>query len=205
MPGLLSELEHRLDQNREAIDGSEAGADVVIVGGGLGACAAALAACRNGLRVILTEETDWLGGQIAQQGVPPDEHQWIETHGAPQSYRDYRKRVREYYRRNYPLTEQARARPFLNPGDGAVSRLCHEPKVCVGVLLEMLQPHISTGRLQLLLEHKVLGADINRDEVLAVTMLDYQSGKTVTLSASYFIDATELGDLLPLTQTEYIT
>src|SRR5690606_15644016 len=33
-------------------------ADLVICGGGLGGIAAALAACRTGLRVILTEETD---------------------------------------------------------------------------------------------------------------------------------------------------
>jgi NADPH-dependent 2,4-dienoyl-CoA reductase/sulfur reductase-like enzyme len=58
-------------------------ADLVIAGGGLGGCAAAIAACRNGLKVIMTEETDWIGGQVSQQGVPPDEHQWIETHGAP--------------------------------------------------------------------------------------------------------------------------
>ena len=52
--------------------------DVAILGGGTGGCAAALAAARNGLRVILTEETDWLGGQLTAQAVPPDEHPWIE-------------------------------------------------------------------------------------------------------------------------------
>ena len=126
-------------------------ADVVIIGGGLGGCASALAACRNGMNVILTEETDWLGGQISQQGVPPDEHMWIETHGAPASYRDYRNRVRDYYRRNYPLTEDARKREFLNPGDGSVSRICHEPRVAVAVLEEMLLPYTSTGKLKILL------------------------------------------------------
>ena len=33
-------------------------ADIVVVGGGMGGCATALAACRNGMNVILTEETD---------------------------------------------------------------------------------------------------------------------------------------------------
>jgi NADPH-dependent 2,4-dienoyl-CoA reductase/sulfur reductase-like enzyme len=42
-------------------------ADVAIVGGGLGACAAALAAARPGYRVILTEETHWVGGQPTNQ------------------------------------------------------------------------------------------------------------------------------------------
>src|SRR5688500_8248317 len=90
-------------------------ADVVIAGGGLGGCAAALAALRNNLKVILTEETDWISGQLTQQGVPPDEHQWIETHGATQLYRDFREGVREYYRRNYPLTVEARDKKDLNP------------------------------------------------------------------------------------------
>ena len=55
--------------------------DVAVVGGGTGGFAAALAACRNGMRVILTEETDWIGGQLTAQGVPPDEHPWIELFG----------------------------------------------------------------------------------------------------------------------------
>jgi hypothetical protein len=204
-PLFFPQLDPQLSQLKNSATGREENADVLILGGGLGGCAAALAACRNGLRVILTEETDWLGGQIAQQGVPPDEHQWIETHGAPQSYRDYRSRVRDYYRRNYPLTAEAKSRPFLNPGDGSVSRLCHEPRVCVAVLLEMLNPYISAGKLQILLRHQIQSASTNGDEVQAVNLLNLESGKTVTLSAPFFIDATELGDLLPLTGTEYVT
>ncbi len=72
--------------------------DVAIIGGGLGGVAAALAACRNGQRVILTEETDWLGGQVTAQAVPLDEHRWIENFGATLSYRQYRTAIRQYYR-----------------------------------------------------------------------------------------------------------
>ena len=56
-------------------------ADVAIIGGGLGGCAAALAALRNGRTVVMTEPTDWIGGQLTQQAVPPDEHPWIEKFG----------------------------------------------------------------------------------------------------------------------------
>ena len=91
---------------------------ILIVGGGVGGCAAALAAAGAGLDVVLTEETDWLGGQFTSQATPPDEHGWIERGGATRSYRDFREKVREYYRRNYPLTEAARRDPFFNPGDG---------------------------------------------------------------------------------------
>ncbi len=184
---------------------AEFAADVVIAGGGLGGCASAMAALRNGLRVILTEETDWIGGQLTQQGVPPDEHQWIETHGATQLYRDFRTAVRNYYIRNYPLTEQARSRKALNPGDGAVSRLCHEPRVALAVLNEMFNPYISSGKLLLLLEHEAVEADVNGNRVKALTVLNRRTGTNLILTAPYFVDATELGDLLPMTGTEYVT
>ena len=121
----------------------ELAADLVIIGGGTGGCAAALAAARNGLRVILTEETDWIGGQLTAQAVPPDENAWIETHGGTRSYQDLRQRVRDYYRRNFPLTAAAKAVAHLNPGNGSVSRLCHEPRVSLAALYELLAPFIA--------------------------------------------------------------
>lgn len=180
-------------------------ADVVIAGGGLGGVAAALAALRNGLRVILTEETDWIGGQITQQGVPPDEHRWIETHGATEAYRSFRDGVRQYYRKHYPLTEAARQKENLNPGDGAVSRICHEPRVALAVLNARLAPYISAGRLTLLLEHKITDSAVAGNQVESLTAMNRRDGKQKILSAPWFVDATELGDLLPLTGTEYVT
>lgn len=180
-------------------------ADVVICGGGLGGCAAALSALRNNLSVILTEETDWIGGQLSQQGVPPDEHQWIETHGCTKLYRDFRILVRQYYKSNYPLTEQAAQNKYLNPGDGSVSRLCHEPRVAVAVLRDLLAPYISSNKLKLLTEYKISAADVEGDHVRSVNAVSRISGNSIVLSAPYFIDATELGDLLPLTKTEFVT
>ena len=180
-------------------------ADVVIIGAGLGGCAAAFSALRNNLTVVLTEETDWVGGQLTQQGVPPDEHMWIETHGAPQLYRDFRIAIRAYYKKNYPLTEQAKAVQYLNPGSGSVSKLCHEPQVAVSVLMEMMAPYISAQKLVLLTEHKAVNATVEKDEVRCVNVKNLRNKQTVTLSGSYFVDATELGDLLPLTGTEYVT
>ena len=184
---------------------NEVSADLVIIGASLGGCAAALGALRNGLRVILTEETDWIGGQLTSQAVPPDEHQWIETHGCTASYRALRSRIREFYRRNYPLTEAARATVALNPGDGFVSRLCHEPRVALAVLEKMFAPFVSRGALRLLLETKAISADVRNDAVRAVKVVDLRSRNERVLTAPFFIDATELGDLLPLTKTEFVT
>jgi len=190
--------------SQKDLKASELSATLVIAGGGIGGCAAALSALRNGLDVIMTEETDWIGGQLTSQGVPPDEHSWIETHGAPKSYRDYRTAVRDYYRRNYPLTAAAKVRQNLNPGNAVVSALCHEPKVSLAVLIEMLAPYISSGKLTLLTEHKVRSAEYSGNKVNALKVQSLRTGRSHILKGSYFVDATETGELLPLTGTEFV-
>jgi hypothetical protein len=184
---------------------AEMGADVVILGGGLGGCAAALAAARHGLSVIMTEETDWIGGQLTSQAVPPDENALIETVGGTRSYQDLRKRIRAYYVRNFPLTAAAKANPLLNPGNGSVSRLCHEPRVALAVLDEMLAPYVASGRVRIQLRHRATRAATQGDRVEAVTVLSAESGREVVLRAPWFVDATELGDVLPLAGVEYVT
>jgi hypothetical protein len=179
--------------------------EIAVIGGGVGGFAAALAALRNGRRVILTEETRWIGGQLTAQAVPPDEHPWIEQFGCTRSYRAYRQSVREYYRRNYPLTPSARARPDLNPGNGGVSRLTHEFRVSLAVLEAALAPYLGSGQLLVLLEHLPESASMDRDFVRSVTVRDTRRGLTRAITAKYFIDATELGDLISLTRTESVT
>ena len=109
--------------------------------------AAALAAARMGKSVVLTEETDWIGGQLTSQAVPPDEHPWIEQFGCTSLYRQFREGVRDYYRRYFPITPEARSNPRLNPGNGRVSRLCHEPRAALAVLNHMLAPYVHSGRI----------------------------------------------------------
>ncbi|MCS6865370.1 MAG: FAD-dependent oxidoreductase [Gemmataceae bacterium] len=179
-------------------------ADLAIIGGGVGGVACALAAARNGLQVILTEETDWIGGQFTAQAVPPDEHPWIEERGSTRTYRTFRNRVRDYYRRHYPLTEAAANDPKLNPGLGTVSKLCHEPKVALAVLLEMLAPYVSARRVRILQPFVAMAAELDRDTVTAI-LGRTRSDRVMVLEASYFVDATELGDLLPLAKVEHVT
>ncbi|MFC5749120.1 FAD-dependent oxidoreductase [Actinomadura rugatobispora] len=105
---------------------------LLVVGGGLGGVSAALAAARRGVSVVLTEPTDWLGGVLTSQGVPPDEHVWIEQFGCTATYREFRDAIRSYYRRHYPLTEAARRTMAFNPGSprsptSATSRACPSP------------------------------------------------------------------------------
>ncbi|MET8700740.1 FAD-dependent oxidoreductase [Kitasatospora sp. NPDC004723] len=179
--------------------------DVLVVGGGLGGVAAALAAARAGRTVVLTEEFDWIGGQLTSQAVPPDEHSWVEQFGVTASYRALRDGIRDYYRRHYPLTERARARLELNPGGGWVSKLCHEPRVALAVIEAMLAPYRASGRLTVLQPYRPTAADTDGDRVTAVTLTHRDTGEKVHATASYVLDATETGELLPLTGTEYVT
>ena len=184
--------------------GRELRCDVAVIGGGTGGVAAALAALRNGMRVVMTEETDWLGGQMTSQMVPPDEHPWVEQFGGTRLYREYRSLVRSYYRDHYPLTAEARGRWNLNPGDGSVSRLTHEPAVAVAVLSGLLARYVSGGLLTVLYDTVPVRADVSGDRVRFVTVR-HKSGVEKTISAPYFVDATEQGDLLPLAGIEYVT
>jgi len=177
--------------------------DILIVGGGLGGVAAALAALRLGRSVVLTEETDWIGGQLTAQAVPPDEHPWIEGAGCTDSYRRLRQGIRDYYRRNYPLKPEARFDPRLNPGNGRVGPLCHEPKVALAVLQELLAPYVSSLQLEILPRCRPVEVESDRDRVRSVT-LETHAGERVICSAAYVLDATELGELLALGGVEHV-
>ncbi|MEO3752348.1 FAD-dependent oxidoreductase [Streptomyces sp. B6B3] len=178
--------------------------DLLVVGGGLGGVAAALTAAEHGINVIVTEQTDWLGGVLTSQAVPPDEHPWIEQFGCTRTYRRFRDDIRDYYRRHYPLVDSARRRPDLNPGDGRVSALCFEPRVGVRVIEAMLAPFVSSGRLRVLLEHQPTAAHADGDRVMEVVLRDARSGEQVSVTADWFVDATDTGELLPLCGVEHV-
>ena len=180
-------------------------ADLVIIGAGVGGVACALAAARNGLKVILTEQYDWIGGQLTSQAVPPDEHPWIEDRGSTKTYRAFRTKVRDFYRRNYALTDAAAKNPLLNPGNGSVSKLCHEPRVALAVLLEMLAQHITAGRVKLIQPFRALDVVTDRDTITAVVGESRRRVEPLALVAPYFVDATETGELLPLAKVEHVT
>lgn len=177
--------------------------DLLIIGGGVGGVAAAITATRLGLRVVMTEESGRLGGQLTSQAVPPDEHAWIEQPTTSPSYAEFRRRVRDYYRRNYPVTAEAAAEQVFNPGRGIVSRLCHEPRVADAVIDEMLAPWLATGRLRILRDHEPVAVEVVGDRIEAVVVRG-STGEEIVLTAPIVVDATELGDLLELARVEHV-
>jgi hypothetical protein len=176
--------------------------DICIVGGGTGGTAAALALAEHNLRIIITEPTDWIGGQLTAQAVPPDENPWIETTGCSASYREYRSRVRSYARQYENLTPEASQNPRLNLGSGWVSHLSHSPAIGHKILREMLNLE-QNPQITLLTHTAPIQAETIQDQVVSVTVQNVETNEKTQITAKYFLDATELGDLLPLAQTEY--
>ena len=175
--------------------------DIAIIGGGFGGVAAALTAAEAGCTVVISEPTDWIGGQVTSQAVSPlDEHAVIETFGGTRAYYRYRDGVRAAYLAGYPAAQVA-PRP-LNPGNGWVSRLCYEPRVGLEVLRGMLAPHVETGRVRVLLSHRPAAVDVRGGHIREVRLVGPQ-GETAALHAACYLDASELGDLLPLAGIPY--
>ena len=175
--------------------------DVLIAGGGTGGVAAALAACRRGCRTCLIEETDWLGGQMSSQGISAlDEHEHIESFGGTASYYALRDGIRDHYR---AMADEAGRDPQFNPGACWVTRLAFEPAVGARMVRELLAPHEASGRLSVFLRHKTVAIEAADDRIRSLVALDLDHRHSVRFHPSIVLDATELGDLLPLAGAEY--
>jgi hypothetical protein len=174
--------------------------DVVIVGGSLGGCAAALAAGAGRFSVCLLESSGWLGGQYSAQGVTkPDESRYTPTVGSTFAYRTFQHDVRAFYRNNYKLSAQGQNQPTLNPG-GAYPGFSTQPGVAHRILLQQLQ---AMPNVHVRLNTRVTAANVASDTVQSLTAVD-ANGYPATYQGQYFLDATDLGELLPLANVEYV-
>ncbi|MBL8229661.1 MAG: FAD-dependent oxidoreductase [Bryobacterales bacterium] len=176
---------------------------IVVAGAGAGGVAAALRIAERGSSLCLTEETGWIGGQLTAGGVSAlDENRFIEFAGGTRNYYAMRQRIRDYYRKNYTLSAAARIWENLNPGSCYVSPLCFEPRAGVTVLESMLAQH--KDRIQLLLRTKIVSLKVRDGEWIEEALAyRFDTKQVVRLRARMFLDATELGDLLPLAGVPY--
>jgi hypothetical protein len=195
---------------------------IAIIGGGLGGSAAALV--QQDYETIIAEQSDWLGGQVSSQGVAPlDEHDHIEAFGGTLAYTHFRADIRKHYRDAYnapeimPQSVLGPNRP-LNPGNGWVSRLCFDPRVALHSYDPIAQPppnpdsagtpfslsdERASARPHTMFRVWPIHADVQDGRIQSVT-LQSDEGE-ISIQATYYLDATDLGDLLPLTNTPYIT
>ena len=180
---------------------AERSCDVLVVGGGMGGVAAAGALVRHGLEVCLLEETDWLGGQMTSQGIAAlDEHEHIEQFGGTGSYYRICEGIRDHYR---ALLQNESAEP-LNPGTCWVSRLAFEPSVAVAAIEHSLAQYVAAGQMRIFLRTMAVAAQTDGDRICSVTAIHLDDHTFTRFQFDYVLDAPELGDLLPLTGTEYV-
>ncbi|MBA3991980.1 MAG: hypothetical protein C0469_00540 [Cyanobacteria bacterium DS2.3.42] len=197
--------------------------DVLVVGGGMGGVSAALSALRaadeldfsNSQKplVALTEETDWLGGQMTSQGVSAlDENHLVEISGATRSYQQFRKNIRERYKNEFKMVPHAQDEPWLNPGDCWVSWLAFEPKFALDEISKLLSPYEKSEQLSVRLRIKPIStkteevqssSGVSQKKVTSVVFFDFETNKVIEVKAKIVIDATELGDLLPMAGLAY--
>ncbi len=200
VPATGDPLQAVVTVNHEA-QARDVACEVLVVGGGLGGVAAGWAAARLGRRVCLLEETDWLGGQITSQGVSAlDEHEHIEVFGGTGTYSHLRETIRDPYRH---LVAKSKLKEPLNPGACWVTRLAFEPIAAVRTLETLLAPEVEAGHLKIFLRTKTAAVEVDGDRVVSLKAVNLDDGSAIRFRFQYVLDATELGDLLPLTGAEY--
>ncbi len=199
--------------------------DILVVGGSMGGVSAAVSAASAADElnysgdgqplVVLTEETDWLGGQMTTQGVSAlDENHLVEISGASRSYQQFRKDIRDHYKEDYKLAGYAQDEPWLNPGDCWVSWLAFEPRFALHEIALLVIPCQKRNRLSIKLRLKPIYAKTEETQsssssslkkITAVGFIDFETGKCIEIKAKIVIDATELGELLPMAGISYRT
>ena len=176
-------------------------AEIIICGATLGGTVAAYSAAKMGKRVVLLEKTKWIGGQLTSQAVPPDEHPWIEDQGCTRSYREYRQKVRDHFIKLDGFSEKVKKTERFCPGGSEVSYLAHPPKLALSILTDMLKPYIDSGLISLYLEAELIDCAVENDEIKSVTYMI--NGEKVEFSGEYFLDGTDIGELIAASGTEY--
>lgn len=168
---------------------AEISCDVLIAGAGMGGVGAALAVARHGRSVCMTEETDWIGGQATSGGVSAlDENRFIEIAGGTREYYVFREGIRKA------------SGGAMNPGKCYVSALCFEPRKAVDVLQQM----IAGKPVQIFPRTQVFALEKEGTQFKAALAWQFDKKSVLRLRFRWVLDATEAGDLLPLSGLPYV-
>ncbi|HYR34005.1 MAG TPA: FAD-dependent oxidoreductase, partial [Burkholderiales bacterium] len=92
----------------------------------------------------------------------------------------------------------------LNPGNCWVTRLAFEPRVALGVIEQMLAPHVELGRLSIHRRMKTVAVTTDGDRITELVAMGLDDGGMIRFKPGMVIDATELGDVLPLCGAEHL-
>lgn len=160
--------------------------DVVVVGAGLSGVSAAISAARLGMKVLVIEDSEVVGGQAVASAVSTMDDMKKTRFGI---YKEFLDRASNYYKEtNTPVDI------CLWAGD----TFAFEPRVIDKTLREMMT---ETGNITLECDTRVLSANTIKDKL--VSIITTKNGLHNQINAKVFIDATEAGDFIPLTGARY--
>jgi hypothetical protein len=169
--------------------------DIAVVGASFGGVAAALAAARYGKRVALIEAGNNAGGQATAQGLT----RWDEsapvlspkTYGSTKSYQILKDDVRQWYRTYTKVGSRGHA-PDFNPGFASPGHpFSADCNVVETVLRQMLDD--AKAFVTPMFQTTVDRVSVNAGQIESLTL---SNGDTI--AATVVIDATDLGELLPM-------
>lgn len=170
--------------------------DVLVAGGGAGGVSAAISAARLGARVILLEETDWLGGQMTAAGVSTMDDLSGNKTGI---YGEFYERVRfHYFMKGKSISTCY--------WDG--STVAFEPSAGRDILAAMAREAAKEGAsggkkggLEIFYRSKVTSVRKDGPRIMgAAADLD---GVPAVIDCKTLVDATEHGDVIPLAGALY--
>ncbi len=177
--------------------------DVIVAGAGTGGWAAAVQASRMGARVLLIEETDWIGGQMACAAVTTmdEDSVWMKFPVRERGlYREFHESMITHY---HTLEKDPLVAYYGYPEQHEGG---YEPKVARAVLQAFIhEAREHKGVLDLSLRTRVSAVKKSGDTVTGVTLSIHneKAPNQKDVTCKVLVDATEYGDVIPLTGARY--
>ncbi len=180
-------------------------AEFVVLGGGLGGIAAALAICTSGRSVYLIEETNSIAGCYSEPGVRAfAEYALAERTGNSKLYREFRKGLRTWYEKSGKTPPDAPPEVQTLTVNMGLESFCFGTEAATAVIDDMLAKNIENGQITILKRCKVAKVTKYNDRVASVQVIDLDAQAVDQVVGWGFIDATEHGDLFPLAGIGYV-
>ena len=177
--------------------------DVIVAGAGTGGSAAAIQAARLGASVLLLDETEYIGGQMTAGGVTAmDESaayglRIVRERGI---YREFHESMATYY---YTLDKDPFRgdRSFGDPNSNAG----YEPKIARAGLYAMIADARQKARLDVSLRSRVVEVAKTGNTITGamIEVAGASGTQRKSIRSKVLIDATEYGDVIPLTGARY--